>query len=174
MSRNVRLPMMCTPACRSVSIVQAVASSSQVLKIQSSSPSGPATKPSTERDIFRINFPLICTSECERPLEKLCGRRRHLPAFAGRADRWTSVAKRLRPSIARRGAHNVRSCRGTSYSATYKRGGRASQFDESRLPRDKLLRESIANAYSPSVLLVVLSLHLLFCRARVSGLREPG
>src|SRR5439155_22345946 len=56
MSRNVRLPMMCTPARHTFSMVQAVASLSRLLKIQSSSPFGPPTKPSTETDILRMRF----------------------------------------------------------------------------------------------------------------------
>src|SRR6185437_13358693 len=55
-SGYVRLPIRWTPACEIRSTVQAVDSLSMLLKIQSSSPPGPETKPSSEIDILRMSF----------------------------------------------------------------------------------------------------------------------
>src|SRR5205807_9899152 len=54
MSRNVRLPMMCRLAFHTVATVQAAASGSPS-NIHFSPPSGSATKPSIEIDIFKIS-----------------------------------------------------------------------------------------------------------------------
>jgi len=51
--------MMWTPACQTLSTVQGVALSSMLLKIQSRSPFGPPTNPSTETDIFSTNFLIV-------------------------------------------------------------------------------------------------------------------
>src|SRR5688572_19194107 len=56
MSRKVRLPMMWTPACHRVSRVQDIALASKLLNIQSISPFGPPTKPSTDMFCLRISF----------------------------------------------------------------------------------------------------------------------
>src|SRR5262249_13311226 len=56
MSWYVRLPMTCTPACHSVSTSQAVAPPSMVLNIQSISPPGPPTNPSSDTDILSMSL----------------------------------------------------------------------------------------------------------------------
>src|SRR5687768_15315020 len=72
MSRKVRLPMMWTPACHNVSRVQDIALSSKLLNIQSISPFGPPTKPSTDMFCLRISFlialppQIACTWDDER------------------------------------------------------------------------------------------------------------
>jgi hypothetical protein len=56
---NDFLPMMIRHASQLCPTAQALETSSEDLKIQSASPLGPLTKPSTEIDIFIINFRMI-------------------------------------------------------------------------------------------------------------------
>src|SRR5436309_3047317 len=72
----VRLPMMCTRACQSVSTIHAVTSSSMLSKTHSNSPFGPLTNPSTETDIFRISFRIVISPHWDvewRRTKSTCG-----------------------------------------------------------------------------------------------------